>query len=209
MSKHLGGDVLGGDVDALWRGLRPARWEQAHLELKTQNVHASDMLLAAFQDDFFHKQARHRQVDWPHRHQPPGLLAVEGGKTVSLFGAVGAQDEVNKGGFLFRQLLLLFRFAQVGVDADVVLALVLAQVEDLKGAVVLAFGFQLPLDADQTLAGGVDGELAQVADDPFAAQLLGHSGGGAGAAEKVGDQVAFVGGGLDDAFKQGFGFLVG
>ena len=59
------------------------------------------MLLAAFQDDFFHEQARHRQVDRPHRHQPPGFLAVEGGKALGLFGVVGAQDQVEKGGFLF------------------------------------------------------------------------------------------------------------
>ena len=106
-------------------------------------------------------------------------------------------------------MLLLLRLAQVGVDADVVLALVLAQVEDFKGAVVLALGLELPLHADQPLAGGVDGELAQVADDPLAAQLLRHGRRGAGAAEEVGDQVAFVGRGFDDAFEQGFGFLGG
>ncbi|MBT9177525.1 MAG: hypothetical protein DDT20_01859 [Firmicutes bacterium] len=118
---------------------------------------------------------------------------MEGGKAVGLLGAVGAQDEVNEGGFLFRQLLLLFRLAQVGVDADVVLALVLTQVEDFKGAVVLACGFQLPLHADHALAGGVNGELAQVGYYPLAAQLFGHGGGGAGAAEEVGDEIAFVG----------------
>ncbi len=103
--------------------------------------------------------------------------------------------------------MLLLCLAQVGVDADVVLALVLAQVEDFEGAVVLALGLQLALHADHALAGGVDGELAQVGDDPLAAQLLRHRGGGAGAAEEVGDEIAFVGGGFDDAFEQGFGFL--
>jgi len=39
----------------------------------------------------------------------------------------------------------------------------------------------------------VDSELAQVADNPLAAEFLGSSGGSAGAAEKVGDKVALVG----------------
>ena len=112
---------------------------------------------------------------------------MEGGKAVGLFGAVGAQDQVNEGGFLFRQLLLLFRFAQVGVYADIVLALVLAQVEDFKGTVVLALGFELTLHADHALARGVDGELAQVADDPLTPQLFGYRRCGAGTAEEVGN----------------------
>ena len=114
-------------------------------------------------------------------------------KPVRLLRAVGPQDQVEERRFLFLQLLLLLRLAQVGVDADVVLALVLAQVEDFKGAVVLALGLELPLHADQPLARGVDGELAQVADDPLAPQLLRHRRRRAGAAEEVGDQVAFVG----------------
>ena len=87
------------------------------------------------------------------------------------------------------------------------LAFVLAEVENFKSAVVLAFGLQLPLHADHALAGGVDGELAEVAGDPLAAQLLGHRRGRAGAAEEVGDEVAFVGRGFDDPFEQSFGFL--
>ncbi len=63
------------------------------------------MLLAAFQDDLFDEQARHRQVDRPDGHQPPGLLAVEGGEALGLLGAVGAQDQVEEGGFLLLQLL--------------------------------------------------------------------------------------------------------
>ena len=66
--EHLGGDVLGGDVDALGAGLVQHVGKQPHLELKAQNVHAGDVLLAAFQDDLFHEQARHRQVD---RAPPP------------------------------------------------------------------------------------------------------------------------------------------
>ncbi len=89
------------------------------------------------------------------------------------------------------------------------LALVLAEVEDLEGAVVLAVFLELALYPDQPLAGGVDGELAEIGGDPLAAQFFGHGGGSAGAAEEIGDQIAFVGRGLDDTFKECFGFLGG
>ena len=82
----------------------------------------------------------------------------------------------------------------------IVLALVLAQVQNLEGAVVLALCLQLPLHADHALARRVDGELAQVAGDPFAPQLFGHGRRRAGTAEEVSDEIAFVGGGFDDAF---------
>jgi hypothetical protein len=66
-----------------------------------------------------------------------------------------------------------------------------------------------PLDPEQPLAGGVDGEPPEVAGDPPAVELLGHGRGGAGPAEAVEDQVAFVRRGLDDALEEGFGFLGG
>jgi hypothetical protein len=165
------------------------------------------MFLPAFEDDLFHEQARHRQINRPHRDKPTGLLAVEGNKALGLFGAVRAQYKVDEGGFFFFQLLSLFRFAKVGVDADVVLALVLAQVENFKRAVVLAFGFQLPLHADEALASGVDGELAEVADDPLTPEFFSHRRRRAGTAEEVGHQVAFVGGGFDDALQEFFRLL--
>ena len=83
----------------------------------------------------------------------------------------------------------------------------MAQIEDFKGAVVFAFGFQLPLHADHALSSSVDGELAQVADHPLAPQFFCNGSSGAGAAEEVGHQVAFVGRGFDNAFEQSFGFL--
>ena len=104
---------------------------------------------------------------------------------------------------------MLFRLAQVGIDAYVVLTLVFTQVEDFKGAVVLSLGLQLPLDADQPLAGGVNTELAQVTDDPLTPQFLRYRRRGAGAAEEIGDQVAFVGRCFDDPLKEGFGLLGG
>jgi len=94
---------------------------------------------------------------------------------------VGAQDQVEKGRLSFFQLSAPRCLPQVGIDADEVLAFVLAQVEDLEGAVVLALRLELPLYADQALVGGVNGELAEVRGNSLAAQLFGHGGGGAGA----------------------------
>ena len=62
-------------------------------------------------------------------------------------------------------------------------------------------------NAEQALAGGVDGEAAQVAGDPAAAELLGDGRVVPLPTEAIEDQVAFVGGGFDDAFEQGFGLL--
>jgi len=53
----------------------------------------------------------------------------------------------------------------------------------------------------------VDGKAAQITGDPAAAQLFGHGSGGAGATEAIEDEITFVGGGADDAFQEGFGFL--
>jgi hypothetical protein len=46
--------------------------------------------------------------------------------------------------------------------------------------------------ADQALAGGVDCEFSQIGGDPLAAEFFSDCGGGAGAAEEVSDEVAFV-----------------
>ncbi len=90
-------------------------------------------------------------------------LAVETGAAVALLGLVGPEDQFQKCRLPGRQLLLSLFFAQIGIDPD------------------------------RPLAGGMNGELAQVAGNPLAPQLLGHGGGGAGTAEEVGDEVAFVG----------------
>ncbi|MPM47852.1 hypothetical protein SDC9_94573 [bioreactor metagenome] len=107
---------------------------------------------------------------------------------------------------MFELLFLLF-FAQVQVDANVMGAFILAQVEDLKSAEVFAPGLELTLHANEPFARGVDGKLAQVTADPLAPQLFGYRQGGAGAAKEVGYQTAFVGRGFDDSFEQGFRFL--
>ena len=51
-----------------------------------------------------------------------------------LLRAVGAQDQIEKRSLLFFDLLAMLFFTQVRVDADVVLPLVLAQIEDFKGS---------------------------------------------------------------------------
>ena len=61
--EDLGGNVLGGDVDALGPGLVQHVGEEAHLELEAENVDAGDVLLAAFEDDFLDEEAGYRQVD--------------------------------------------------------------------------------------------------------------------------------------------------
>ncbi len=165
------------------------------------------MLLAAFQDDLLDIEARHRQVHRPDGHEAPRPLAVEAGEALGLLRAVGPQDQVEEGRFLHFKLLSLFLLAQVRVHADVVLALVLAQVENFEGAVVLALGLEGALHPDQPLARRVDGELPQVRDDPLAPQLLRHRRRRPRASEEVGDQVAFVGRSFDNAFEEGFGFL--
>ena len=83
---------------------------------------------------------------------------------------------------------LLLGFAQVRVDADIVLALVFAEVEDREGAVVFSIGFELTLYADHSFTRGVDGELAEVCGNPLSPQFFGYGSGGAGATEEIGDE---------------------
>ena len=126
----------------------------------------------------------------------PSLEAVQPGVALDRPGAVQLQDEAAIVGGHGRGLR---RPAELrGLPR---LALVFAQVLDHERFDVL--------DAEQTLAGGVDGEAPQVAGDPAAVQLFGHGRGGAAAAEAVQDQVVFVGGGSNDTFEKRFGFLGG
>ena len=55
----------------------------------------------------------------------------------------------------------------------------------------------------------MDGEASEVAGNPAAVELFGDGGGGAGTAEAVEDEVAFVGGRVHDAFEKSFWFLCG
>ena len=89
------------------------------------------------------------------------------------------------------------------------LPLVAAEVVNVERAIRLAFVVKLALKLDQALAAGVDGEPPEVGHDPAPPQPLGHCAGRAAAAEEVGDEIAFVGAGFDDAFEKGFGFLGG
>ena len=101
---------------------------------------------------------------------------------------VGAQDQVAELAFLLGERLRLLLGAQTPADVEIGLALVAAEVEHLEGAERLVRRLQLALHADEPLARGVDGELAEIGGDPFATELFRDGGGRAGAAEEIGDQ---------------------
>ena len=101
------------------------------------------------------------------------------------------------------------RAVAVGNFSLPALALIAPQVVNIKGAVGLAFFLQFALNVHQTLGRGVDGESSKVARNPATTEFLGDGCGRARAAEKIRDQVALVGGRLDNAFRKGFGFLCG
>ena len=103
------------------------------------------------------------------------------------FGAIGFQNQIAELGFLARKRLLFLFAREPPGDDEIRLALVTAKVKHFEGAESLACGLQLTLDLDEPLARGVDAELAEVGGDPLAAQLFGHGGGCATAAEKVCD----------------------
>ncbi len=207
--EHFAGDVLEREVDALVLRFFLDIGEETHLELEGEDIHAGYALFAALEDDLLHEEAGDGQVDGTDRHEAPRLFALEALEVFDGFGLVRLQNEGDKVLFLLFELLLSLLLAEVHVDADVVSAFILAQIEHLEGAEVLARSFHFPLNADEALARGVDGELAEVTADPLAAELLGHREGGAGTREEVGHDVALVGAGFDDALEEGFGFLGG
>ena len=125
-------------------------------------------LLAAFKDDFLDKQPRHRKIHRTNCNQSARALAVEGGKTVGLLRPVGAQNQIQEGRFLRRELLILLLVAQIRVDTDEVLAFIFAEVENCECTVVLALGLKLPLHSNHAFACCMDRKLAKIANDPLA-----------------------------------------
>ena len=192
---------FGREVDALALGLVEHGGEETHLELEGEHVHARGAALAAFGDDLLDEQPPDGQVDWADDDQPAGVLAVEEARVRERLGAIGAQDQLAELALLLRQRLFLLFAAEPAADVEVGLALVTAEVQYLEGSERLARRLQLALHLDQPLARGVDGELAEVGADPLAPELLRHRRRGAGAAEEVGDEIAFVAAGFDDAFE--------
>jgi len=205
--EHFGGDVLGLNVDALRFGFVQHVRKQAHFELEAKQIDFGDVLLPAFENDLFDEETSNRQIHRADDDHAAGLFAVKRFEAGGPFCFVGSQDQREEIGLFGFELLVLFFFAQVGVDADEVLPFVTAEVENLKSAIVVAGLLPLALHADQPFACRVNGELAEIADNPLAIQFLGHRRGGAGPAEEIGDDVVFVGGGVDDAGEEGFGFL--
>ena len=122
-------------------------------------------------------------------------------------GAVGLEDQLPEFLFLAGERLLLLFPAEPPADVEVGLALVAAEVEHLEGAERLARRLQIPLHLDQALARGVDAELAEIAGDPLAPELLGHGGGGSGTAEEIGDNVSGITARFNYANQKIFRFL--
>ncbi len=126
---------------------------------------------------------------------------MQPGPAVERRGPVELEDELDVGTVALGCMFRSFRPVLGELAGLPQLPLVLAEVLDDEGPHVG--------DVEQPLAGGVDGEAAQIAGDPAPVQLLSHGGGGSAADEAVEDEVVFVGGGADDAVEEGFGFLGG
>ena len=132
--EHFAGDVLEREVDALVLRFFLNVGEKPHLELKGQDIHAGDALFSAFEDDLLHEEAGDGQVDGTDRHKAPRLFALEALEVFDGFGLVRLQNEGDEVFFLLFELLLTLLLAEVHVDADVVSAFILAQIEHLEGA---------------------------------------------------------------------------
>jgi hypothetical protein len=88
-----------------------------------------------------------------------------------------------------------------------VLALVLAQVEDLEGSVVLAIGLQVTLDANHPLPGRMNGEFTQIGYNPFTACTFGDCCCRTRTDKEVRNDITFVGGSSNHTFKESLRFL--
>jgi hypothetical protein len=207
--EHLGRDRPGRDVNSLLLRLVQHGGKESHLELERENVHARRAALAAFGDDFLDEEAADGEIDRSDDDQAARALSMKEPILRQRLGAIRSEYQLSELLLLARQGLFLFRAREPPANVQVGLAFVAAEVEDLEGAKRLAGGLELALHLNEALARGVDGELSEIGGDPFAAELFGDGGGRAGADEEIGDQVAGVAAGFDDAFEEGFGFLSG
>ena len=113
--EDITGDVFHGQINALGFSFFLNIGKQSHFEFKAENIHAGDMFLAAFQNDFFNKKPGHGQIDRPDRRQPTRFFALKGLELADGFGTIGVEDEIEEILFLFFQLFLFFLLAQVGL----------------------------------------------------------------------------------------------
>ena len=183
------------------------RFVHVERELPAQHIHGwllgrVGAFAAGFPDfggDGVHVGAGDGRVHGGNVHHASGFHAVQPDVAADRSGVVKLQDKLAVGGFAF----FLFRqpvFAVRGELSDLpLLALVFAEILDNER-------FNIG-DSEQAFARGVDGEASKIAGNPTAVELFGDGGGGAGTAEAVEDDVAFVGGNLDDAVQKGLGFL--
>ena len=191
--KHFGGNVFGLYVHALSSGLLQIVREKAHFKFKAEQVNLAYMMLAALQNDFLHKQTAYGHVHRANNHHAPLLLALKTLEALGIFRLVCLQYQLQKGRFLLLLLNALFLLAQIFIDAHIMLALIFAEIENFKGAIGLAFLLELALHAKQPFSGGMDGELAKVCGNPLTAQFFSYCRECAGATEKVGHKIAFIG----------------
>jgi len=80
--ENFGGDVFGGDINAFGAGLVQDVGEKAHFEFEAEDIHAGDVLLAAFEDDLFDKEAGDGKVDGADRDEAASFFADEGIESV-------------------------------------------------------------------------------------------------------------------------------
>ena len=199
--QHFARDALEADVDVALLGHLAGDLVELEAELPAEDFDGvggggAGAGLPDLADDVLHVAQRNGRVYAADMHEAAVAHAVEPGVAVERLCAVEVQHEAAVGELGGGGLTLVAVGELGGLPG---LALVLAQVLHDERANAL--------DAEQALARGVDGEAAEVGGDPAAAELLGDGGRRAAAAEAVEDEVALVGGGVDDAFEEGFGFL--
>ena len=87
---------------------------------------------------------------------------MEASKAIGLLGAIGSQNEFEECPFACFKPAVFADLREVGVYSDIVLALILAEVEDFECPIVFASRFEFTLNANHTLAGSVNCKLAEI-----------------------------------------------
>jgi len=114
---------------------------------------------------------------------------------------VGVQDQVAELTFLARERLLALLAGKTSTDVQIRLPLVATEIQNLECAERLARFLEFPLHLDQTLTGGVDGELAEIGADPLATELLRYSRCCTRAGKEIGHEVTFIATRADNSLK--------
>ena len=151
------------------------------------------MPFATSQNYLLHKKACYGQIDRPDNHHAPIALAVKRRGVFQLLRLIGFKNQLQKSRLLCHKLFLPLFLAQIFIDAHIMLTLIPAKIEHLKGTIGLAFFFKLPLYPKQTFSCGMDGELAQICGYPLAAKLFSDCRERSRTAKEIGYEVTFSG----------------